>query len=633
MSALERFAGAGPETLWHTFGAQVDGDSVRFTVWAPHASEVRVIGDFNDWDGRVHTLTWSDEGVWSIAVERLGEGTLYQYEIITESGEHIIKSDPFAQYAQLQPQRSSIVYTSTFAWSDDDWVAARAGRQPHVEAMSVFEVHLGSWRRGLSYSELATELVDYVAAMGFTHVEFLPVMEHPFIGSWGYQVTGYFAPTSRYGTPDEFRALIDALHEAGIGVIMDWVPAHFPKDEWGLGRFDGHALYEPPEFDEHPDWGTYTFDFAKPEVRSFLIANALYWLEEFHVDGLRVDAVASMLYLDYSRSPGEWKPNKHGGAENLDAVGFLQELNTQCYVRNPGIAMIAEDSTTWPGVTLPAHLGGLGFGFKWNLGWMHDTLRYLHEDPISRQFHHRQMTLPMMYAYGDNYVLPLSHDEVVHGKGSLVRKIPGDRPAQLATLRAYLATMWAHPGKKLLFVGSEFGHDREWSEKRTLDWELLDDPAYAGVQSLVRDLNAIYRDTPALWRHDFEPDAFRWIESNDSPHNVFSFARTGKNETLVCVSNFAGIDHEAYDLGLPWAGEWKIALNTSAASYGGSADPGGIVVAEKIPHQGCPASATIRLPALGTIWLTSPKASTAVGSLHEQPVPTRARGIPDHASG
>ena len=606
MSALERFADAAPEALWRRFGAQVDGDSVRFTVWAPHAAEVRVIGDFNDWDGRVHTLARSDEGVWSIRVGGLGEGTLYQYEIISESGEHLIKSDPFAQYAQLQPQRSSIVFASAFSWSDDDWMAARTARQPHAEAMSVYEVHLGSWRRGLTYAELGTELVDYVNAMGFTHVEFLPVMEHPFIGSWGYQVTGYFAPTSRYGTPDELRALIDALHRAGIGVIMDWVPAHFPKDEWALGRFDGHALYEPPEFDEHPDWGTYTFDFAKPEVRTFLIANALYWLEEFHVDGLRVDAVASMLYLDYSRARGEWKPNKHGGAENLDAVGFLQELNSVCYLRNPGIAMIAEDSTTWPGVTLPAHLGGLGFGFKWNLGWMHDTLRYLREDPISRQFHHRQMTLPMMYAYGDNYILPLSHDEVVHGKGSLVRKIPGDRPAQLATLRAYLAFMWAHPGKKLLFMGSEFGHDREWSEKRSLDWELLDDPAYAGVQSLVRDLNAIYRYTPALWRHDYEPDAFRWIEPNDSLRNVFSFARTGENETLVCVSNFAGIDHGAYDLGLPWAGEWKIALNTSAVSYGGSAKPDGIVVAEKIPHQGCPASTRVHLPALGTIWLTSP---------------------------
>src|SRR5665811_680620 len=341
MSALERFADAAPEALWRRFGAQVDGDSVRFTVWAPHAAEVRVIGDFNDWDGRAHTLTRSDEGVWSIRVGGLGEGTLYQYEIISESGEHLIKSDPFAQYAQLQPQRSSIVYTGAFSWSDDDWMAARTSKQPHAEAMSVYEVHLGSWRRGLSYSELGTELVDYVTGMGFTHVEFLPVMEHPFSGSWGYQVTGYFAPTSRYGTPDQLRALINALHEAGIGVIMDWVPAHFPKDEWGLGRFDGHALYEPTEFDEHPDWGTYTFDFAKPEVRSFLIANALYWLEEFHVDGLRVDAVASMLYLDYSRGRGAWKPNKNGGAENLDAVQFLQALYSVCYWRSPGSAMIA----------------------------------------------------------------------------------------------------------------------------------------------------------------------------------------------------------------------------------------------------------------------------------------------------
>ena len=612
---------------WRIFGAHVEGEGVRFAVWAPHATAVGVIGDFNDWIGDADPLTRDDQGIWHGTVEGIGEGELYQFDITAANGDHLIKSDPFARFAQLQPQRSSVVHLSTYEWADDDWMAARPSRKPHAEPMSIYEVHLGSWKRNLSYRELAVELVAYVQDLGFTHIEFMPVMEHPFVGSWGYQVTGFFAPTSRHGDPDDFRALVDAMHQAGIGVIIDWVPAHFPKDEWALGRFDGQSLYEPAEFDEHPDWGTYTFDFGKREVRNFLHANALYWLEEFHVDGLRVDAVASMLYLDYSRGKGQWKPNHLGGRENLDAISFLEELNVLCHRRHPGIAMIAEDSTAWTGVTTPVHEGGLGFSFKWNLGWMHDTLNYLHEDPIARQHHHRQMTFAMVYAHSDNYLLPLSHDEVVHGKGSLVRKMPGDRAEQLANLRSYLAFMWAHPGKQLLFMGSEFGQDREWSEKRSLDWDLLDEAAHAGVQQLVRDLNTAYRDHRALWETDYERSAFRWIEPNDNLHNVFSFVRfdsTGR--PLVCISNFAGVDHDAYDVGLPWSGTWTSVINTSARAYGGN-DPGAgkAVIADDMAHQGYPASATVHLPALGTIWLTSEAPTPVAGTSEERPRPWTTR--------
>ena len=604
---LQNFAAARHHNLWHVMGAHVEGNGVRFALWAPHASAVGVIGDFNDWDGGANPLRRDESGVWHGKVAGIGDGTLYQFQITAANGDRLIKSDPFARYAQLQPQRSSVVHTSNYTWADENWLADRADRQPHAEPMSIYEVHLGSWRRGLSYRELAGELVAYVHELGFTHVEFMPVMEHPFIGSWGYQVTGFFAPTSRHGDPDDFRALIDALHQAGIGVIIDWVPAHFPKDEWALGRFDGQALYEPDDCDEHPEWGTYTFDFAKTEVRDFLFANALYWLEEFHVDGLRVDAVASMLYLDYARGKGEWQPNSLGGRENLEAVSFLQELNSLCYSHHRGIAMIAEDSTAWTGVTTPVHHGGLGFGFKWNLGWMHDTLRYVREDPIHRQFHHREMTFSMAYAHSDNYLLPLSHDEVVHGKGSLLRKMPGGKPQQLATLRGYLAFMWAHPGKQLLFMGSEFGHDREWSEKRSLDWSLLDDPTHAGIHTLVRDLNFAYRDHRALWEGDYDPAAFRWISSDDKNHNVFSFVRFGTDGSpLVCIANFAGVDHTAYDVGLPRSGNWTQVVNTAASAYGGNdAGVGKNVIADNIAHQGCPASATVHLAALGTMWLTT----------------------------
>ncbi len=602
MNALLRFA--GDRSLWQVLGSHVEPHCVRFAVWAPHARQVAVIGDFNDWDAHSNIMERSSDGIWTTRIEDIGDETLYQYEITTAHGERLLKSDPFAQFAQLQPQRSSLTYTSHYTWRDAEWMQTRAGRQPHAEPMSIYEVHLGSWRRGLTYADLATELVDYVVDLGFTHVEFLPVAEHPFIGSWGYQTTGYFAPTSRFGAPDDLRALIDAFHNAGIGVILDWVPAHFPKDDWGLGRFDGQSLFEPPEFDEHPDWGTHTFDFAKPEVRSFLLSNALYWLGEFHVDGLRVDAVASMLYLDYSREHGQWKPNAHGGRENLEAVAFLQELNSTCYGSFPGIAMIAEDSTSWPGATVPVHLGGLGFGFTWNLGWMHDTLGYVREDPIHRQFHHGEMTLPASYAFGNNYILPLSHDEVVHGKGSLLRKAPGHRRAQLATLRAYLAYMWAHPGKKLLFMGGEFGQDREWSERRSLDWDLREEPGHETLRAMVCSLGRAYADTPALWAADNEPDAFGWIAEDDQQHNVVSFARSVGPQTVVCVSNFAGVAHDNYVLGLPHEGVWSIIVDSSSTlDYDkGSSKP---VFAEPVAHGGHPASAALYLPALTTMWLSN----------------------------
>jgi 1,4-alpha-glucan branching enzyme len=478
--------------------------------------------------------------------------------------------------------------------------------------MSVYEVHLGSWKKhfgggSYSYDELADNLASYVAEMGFTHVEFLPVMEHPFGGSWGYQVTSYYAPTARFGDPDGFRRLVDRLHSEGIGVIVDWVPAHFPKDDFALARFDGTALYEDPNPSrgEHPDWGTYVFNFGRKEVRNFLVANALYWLEEFHVDGLRVDAVASMLYLDYSREPGQWSPNYYGGRENLEAVSFMQEMNATVYKRVPGAVTIAEESTAWPGVTRPTEHEGLGFGFKWNMGWMHDSLGYMQNDPVHRSYHHDQMTFSMVYAFSENYVLPISHDEVVHGKGSLLRKMPGDRWQQLANLRAYLSFQWAHPGKQLIFMGTEFAQESEWAESRELDWWLLEHPEHEGVRALVRDLNAIYLGTPALWEQDTQPTGFAWLDANDANHNVFAFVRwDADGSPLVCVTNFAAIPHEGYRLGLPKAGEWAEVLNTDAEVYGGSGVGNlGTVTALDQPHEGKPASATLRLPPLGTIWL------------------------------
>jgi len=546
-------------------------------------------------------------GVWELFVPDTGDGTRYKFEILGRDRVWRQKADPLAFATERPPATASVVFTPNYAWGDDDWMRERAGKHQHQEPVSIYEVHLGSWRQGLDYRKLAEELVTYVTEMGFTHVELLPVAEHPYGGSWGYQVSSYFAPTSRFGSPDEFRYLVDRLHQAGIGILVDWVPAHFPKDAWALARFDGTALYEHPDprRGEHPDWGTLVFDFGRREVRNFLVANAIYWLAEFHIDGLRVDAVASMLYLDYSREPGEWLPNAYGGRENLEAVAFLQEMNATAYRRVPGIITVAEESTAWPGVTRATHLGGLGFGFKWNMGWMHDSLDYISKETIYRQYHHHEMTFSMMYAYTENFILPISHDEVVHGKGSLIRKMPGDRWQQFANLRAFLAYMWAHPGKQLLFMGSEFGQDAEWSESDSLQWWLLDHGPHRGVQSLVRDLNRHYLEIPALWRLDSDPAGFRWIDANDASGNVFSFLRLdGARSTLACIANFSPTPHEAYRLGLAAPGRWEEVINTDADAYGGSGVGNlGAVQAAAEPWHGLPASATLRLPPLGVLWL------------------------------
>jgi 1,4-alpha-glucan branching enzyme len=611
------------EELWKVLGAHVRRyDSMAgpitgtsFAVWAPHAKGVRIKGDFNNWDGREHPMRQlGTSGVWELFVPDVGSGTRYKFLVLGADAHWREKADPMAFHTEVPPLTSSVVHDSSYSWDDAAWMDARAtDGGAHERPMSVYEMHLGSWRkhRGeemYSYQELADALVPYLQELGFTHVEFLPVMEHPFGGSWGYQVTSYFAPTSRFGDPDGFRYLVDRLHQAGIGVLVDWVPAHFPKDEFALARFDGTPLYEDPNPSrgEHPDWGTYVFNFGRKEVRNFLVANALYWLEEFHVDGLRVDAVASMLYLDYSREDGQWSPNVYGGRENLEAIEFLQELNATCYRRVPGAITIAEESTAWPGVTRPTHLGGLGFGFKWNMGWMHDSLGYVQNDPVHRQYHHHQMTFSLAYAYSENYILPISHDEVVHGKGSLLRKMPGDRWRQLANLRTYLAYMWAHPGKQLLFMGSEFAQESEWAEGRELDWWLLEHVEHKGVQSLVRDMNRVYAASPALWSQDQDPAGFRWIDANDANNNVFSFVRTGSDGSmLACIANFAAVPYEGYRLGLPVAGRWEETLNTDAETYYGSGVGNlGTVAATEEPWHEHPASATLTVPPLGTLWLS-----------------------------
>ncbi len=604
------------EQLWDVLGSHVqryDGPfgtvtGTSFAVWAPNARAVRVKGSFNSWDGREHPMRQMGvSGVWELFVPDVGAGTTYKYSVLGADGQWRDKADPMARRTEVPPATGSVVDESAYEWRDADWMADRATKEPYREAMSVYEVHLGSWKQGRSYRELATELVDYVRDRGFTHVELLPVMEHPFGGSWGYQVTSYFAPSSRFGDPDDLRFLIDSFHAAGIGVILDWVPAHFPKDEFALARFDGTPLYEhpDPQRGEHTEWGTYIFDFGRAEVRNFLVASALYWLEEFHADGLRVDAVASMLYLDYARNEGEWSPNIYGGRENLEAVSFLQEMNATALRRNPGAVTVAEESTSWPGVTRETHLGGLGFSLKWNMGWMHDSLGYVAHEPIYRGYHHGQMTFAMMYAYAEHYCLPISHDEVVHGKGSLLRKMPGDRWQQLANLRAYLSYMWAHPGKQLLFMGCELGQDREWAEQRDLDWWHLDDPMHAGLLRLVDDLNARYKDNPAMWRLDSDPEGFRWIDANDANGNVFSWLRSDQDGNLLaCLTNFSGVGHHNYTIGLPFAGRWTEVLNTDAGEYGGAGEGNlGGVEATDDPSHGLPASARVMVPALSSVWL------------------------------
>ncbi|MGP3972650.1 1,4-alpha-glucan branching enzyme [Streptomyces sp. 8N114] len=612
------------EELWRALGARpmtVDGvDGTRFTVWAPNAQGVRVAGDFNYWDPTAAPMrSLGSSGVWELFLPGVGEGALYKFDIARPDGSHTLRADPMARRTECPPATASVVEASAYEWQDARWLAARTESAPHREPLSVYEVHLPSWRPGLGYRELAEQLPKYVQDLGFTHVELMPPAEHPFGGSWGYQVTGFYAPTARLGTPDDFRYLIDALHRAGIGVLMDWVPAHFPKDEWALAAFDGTPLYEHPDpaRAEHPDWGTLEFDLGRREVRNFLVANAVYWCEEFHIDGLRVDAVASMLYLDYSRGEGQWTPNVYGGRENLQAVAFLQEMNATVHRRCPGVITVAEESTAWPGVTRATHhvgedgFGGLGFGFKWNMGWMHDSLEYMSKEPVHRKYHHGEMTFSMVYAYAENYVLPISHDEVVHGKRSLVGKMPGDWWQQRANHRAYLAFMWAHPGKQLLFMGQEFAQGAEWSEGHGPDWWLLDpsypaEPDHRGVRDLVRALNTEYAATPALWEQDTEPAGFSWVLADAAEDNVLAFLRFATDGSpLLSVSNFSPVVREGYRLGVPdrWEG-WREVLNTDAARYGGS----GVGNAEPLPGEGHsahgrPASVTPVLPPLATVWL------------------------------
>ncbi|MFE6165647.1 1,4-alpha-glucan branching enzyme [Streptomyces sp. NPDC056486] len=618
------------EQLWKALGSRPmvheGATGTRFTVWAPNARGVRVVGNFNFWDGTGFPMrSLGGSGVWELFVPSIGEGELYKYEITRPDGSKTLRADPLARRTETPPANSSIVHESHHDWHDADWLERRAEVPVHQSPFSVYEVHLASWRPGLTYRQLAEQLPAYVADLGFTHVELMPVAEHPFGGSWGYQVTGFYAPTARLGTPDDFKFLVDALHRAGIGVLMDWVPAHFPRDDWALAEFDGRTLYEheDPDRAAHPDWGTLEFDYGRKEVRNFLVANATYWCEEFHIDGLRVDAVASMLYLDYSREHGEWSPNMHGGRENLDAVAFLQEMNATVYRRAPGVVTIAEESTAWDGVTRATHhegpggFGGLGFGLKWNMGWMHDSLDYVSKEPVHRKFHHNEMTFSMVYAYSENYVLPISHDEVVHGKQSLVSKMPGDWWQQRANHRAYLGFMWAHPGKQLLFMGQEFAQGAEWAEGHGPDWWLLD-PAYGaeadhrGVRDLVRDLNTVYRREPSLWQRDTDPGGFAWVDGDAAEDNVFAFLRYADESAentdgapLLAISHFSPVVRHEYRLGVP--GEytaWREVLNTDAARYGGgdvtNPDP---IKTEPVASHGRPASLRLTLPPLATVWL------------------------------
>ncbi|MEU6992026.1 1,4-alpha-glucan branching enzyme [Streptomyces sp. NPDC046465] len=615
------------ERLWDALGARPmihqGATGTRFTVWAPNARGVRVVGGFNFWDGVGFPMrSLGGSGVWELFVPSVGEGELYKFEITRPDGSTTLRADPLARRTETPPANSSVVHESHHEWHDQEWLARRADLSPHEAPFSVYEVHLASWRPGLTYRQLAEQLPAYVSDLGFTHVELMPVAEHPFGGSWGYQVTGFYAPTARLGTPDDFKFLVDALHRAGIGVLMDWVPAHFPRDDWALAEFDGRPLYEheDPARAAHPDWGTLEFDYGRKEVRNFLVANACYWCEEFHIDGLRVDAVASMLYLDYSREHGEWTPNAQGGRENLDAVAFLQEMNATVYRRAPGVVTIAEESTAWDGVTRATHhqgpggFGGLGFGLKWNMGWMHDSLGYVAKEPVHRKHHHNEMTFSMVYAYSENYVLPISHDEVVHGKRSLVSKMPGDWWQQRANHRAYLAFMWAHPGKQLLFMGQEFAQGAEWAEGHGPDWWLLD-PAYGaeadhrGVRDLVRELNTVYRREGALWQRDTDPGGFAWVDGDAAEDNVFAFLRYpasgGDGTPLLAVSHFSPVVRHGYRLGVPEEfAAWQEVLNTDEGRYGGgdvtNPDP---LKPEPVASHGRPASLRMTLPPLATIWL------------------------------
>jgi 1,4-alpha-glucan branching enzyme len=591
---------------------------VHFAVWAPTAERVSVIGDFNRWDGRVHPMRLlAPGGIWEIFIPDLGDGEKYKFEIQTRDSGLLKKSDPYGVAFETPPQSASVVRDiSGYTWGDAEWMAARTEQRGWLERpMTVYEVHLGSWarvpeegERFLTYRELAERLVPYVKESGFTHVELLPVMEHPFSGSWGYQPLGLFAPTSRFGSPEDFKHLVDACHQAGIGVILDWVPGHFPRDEHGLARFDGTALYEheDPRQGEHQDWGTLIFNYGRNEVRGFLLSNALFWLAEYHVDGLRVDAVASMLYLDYSRKEGEWVPNPFGGRENLDAISFLQQLNSLTHGEHPGTITAAEESTAWPGVSRPVHLGGLGFTYKWNMGWMHDVLEYARQDPVHRRWHHNLVTFSALYMHSENFILPFSHDEVVHGKGSMLDKIPGDPWQKHATLRTLYGYMYGHPGKKLLFMGNEFGQWREWTPDRSLDWHLLDHPLHAALRRFVQDLNARHHAEKALHQRDFDPGGFRWIDCNDNENSVFSLIRYGRDphDSIVMVFNFTPVPRAQYRIGVPEPGWYAELLNSDAAIYGGSnvGNAGG-VWSDPVSAHGFDQSIALLVPPLGCLYL------------------------------
>ena len=616
---LHLFGEGRHEEIYKKLGAHVTKlgrvNGVAFAVWAPHAAGVSVVGDFNDWDGRRNQMRMlGGSGVWELFIPDLPAGSLYKFEIRGRRGLPFLKADPYAEFAEVPPNTSSIVYQSNYKFGDSKWIKSREKNEYYRQPLSIYEIHFGSWRRKIeeknrpfSYREMAESLADYVSDMGFTHVQFLPLKEHPYGPSWGYQVSYYYAPSARYGTPDDLRYLVDYLHQRGIGVVMDWVPAHFPKDAFALGRFDGSALYEhlDPRKGEHPDWGTYIFNYGRNEVRNFLIANALYWMKEFHIDGLRVDAVASMLYLDYSRKEGEWIPNEFGGRENLEAISFLKELNEITHRAFPGTMMIAEESTAWPSVSRPVFAGGLGFDFKWNMGWMHDTLKYFQTDPLFRAGNHNALTFGLIYAWSENFILPFSHDEVVHMKGSLLNKMPGTTEQKFGNLRALYGYMWAHPGKKLLFMGGELGQWREWTETESLDWHLLEDSLHSGVQRLLRDLNRVYSFRKALWESDSDPAGFEWIDVNNAMENIVAFLRKTPNSgaEMVCVGNFSPIARKGYRLGLPRAGEYRLLVNTDADGYGGSGTTvTDSFVAEKVAGSGREFSVAIDLPGFSTLW-------------------------------
>jgi len=626
---LEQLGDRSADRIYRILGAHPAGEpggtGVRFAVVAPNAGRVSVIGQFNGWDPAAHPMVPAGSGAWECFIPGVAPGTSYKYRVVSRDGRYSAdKADPFAFATECPPSTASrVARPPSYAWGDAEWLAARAAGRVHEAPLSIYEVHLGSWRRvpeaanrWLTYREAAGQLADYVEAQGFTHVEFLPLAEHPFYGSWGYQVTGYYAPTARYGEPEDLMYLVDTLHQRGIGVILDWVPAHFPRDEHGLAYFDGTHLYEhaDPRQGLHPDWDTFVFNYGRAEVRSFLLSNAMFWLDRYHIDALRVDAVASMLYLDYGRPAGEWIPNRYGGRENLDAVDFLRTLNERLHQEHPGATVIAEESTSWPMVSRPTYLGGLGFGFKWNMGWMHDMLDYLRRDPVYRGHHHNAITFSLVYAFSENFVLPLSHDEVVHGKGSLLGRMPGDRWQRFANLRALYGYMFGHPGKKLLFMGNEFGQWREWNHDTSLDWHLLDEADHRGLQRWVRDLNTRYRGEPALHEVDFDPAGFEWVDCTDHLRSVVSFLRRARDPARVVlfVCNFTPVVRSNYRVGVPTGGRWAEILNSDATLYGGSGQGNfGGAEAAPVPAHGRPWSLSLTLPPLAVIAFQAPRPEAA----------------------